>query len=126
LFVDIASSTERAATLGDTRWRNVLNSYYVIVRKEFSRFRGKERNTTGDGFLATFDGPARAIRCALAIAQTVKQLRIVPSSRPRAEIRHFRSRYSLHVPRAPDGGIACLSNESLITLKGVTEAWLIR
>jgi class 3 adenylate cyclase len=76
LFVDIASSTERAATLGDTRWRNVLNSYYVIVRKEFSRFRGKEKNTTGDGFLATFDGPARAIRCALAIAQTVKQLRI--------------------------------------------------
>jgi len=76
LFVDIASSTERAATLGDTRWRNVLNSYYAIVRKELSRFRGKERNTTGDGFLATFDGPARAIRCALAIAQTVKQLRI--------------------------------------------------
>ena len=76
LFVDIASSTERAATLGDTRWRNVLNSYYAIVRKEFSRFRGMERNTTGDGFLATFDGPARAIRCALAIAQTVKQLRI--------------------------------------------------
>ena len=76
LFVDIASSTERAATLGDTRWRNVLNAYYAIVRKEFSRFRGKERNTTGDGFLATFDGPARAIRCALAIAQTVKQLGI--------------------------------------------------
>jgi len=76
LFVDIASSTERAATLGDTRWRNVLNSYYAIVRKEFSRFRGKERNTTGDGFLATFDGPARAIRCALAITQTVKRLGI--------------------------------------------------
>jgi class 3 adenylate cyclase len=76
LFVDIASSTERAATLGDTRWCNVLNSYYAIVRKEFSRFRGKERNTTGDGFLATFDGPARAIRCALAITQTVKQLGI--------------------------------------------------
>jgi pimeloyl-ACP methyl ester carboxylesterase len=76
LFVDIASSTERAATLGDTRWCNVLNSYYAIVRKEFSRFRGKERNTTGDGFLATFDGPARAIRCALAITRTVKQLGI--------------------------------------------------
>jgi class 3 adenylate cyclase len=76
LFVDIASSTEHAATLGDARWCNVLNSYYAIVRKEFSRFRGKERNTTGDGFLATFDGPARAIRCALAVAQTVKQLEI--------------------------------------------------
>src|SRR5262245_18571400 len=76
LFIDIASSTERAATLGDTRWRNVVNSYYAIVRKEFSRFRGKERNTTGDGFLATFDGTARAIHCALAIVRTVKQLRI--------------------------------------------------
>jgi class 3 adenylate cyclase len=76
LFVDIASSTERAAAMGDTRWRNVLNSYYAIVRKEFSRFRGNERNTTGDGFLATFDGPARAIRCALAIAQKVKHLGI--------------------------------------------------
>ncbi len=74
LFLDIASSTERAAVLGDIGWRNVLNSYYVIVRKELTRFRGKETNTTGDAFVATFDGPARAIRCALAIAQGVKQL----------------------------------------------------
>jgi len=76
LFVDIASSTEHAARLGDARWCNVLNSYYAIVRKEFSRFRGKERNTTGDGFLATFDGPGRAIRCALAIALAVRQFGI--------------------------------------------------
>ena len=76
LFLDIASSTERAAALGDIGWRNVLNSYYVIVRKELARFRGNETNTTGDAFLATFDGPARAIRCALAIAQGVKQLGI--------------------------------------------------
>jgi class 3 adenylate cyclase len=76
LFLDIASSTERAAVLGDIGWRNVLNSYYVIVRKELTRFRGKETNTTGDAFVATFDGPARAIRCALAIAQGVKQLGI--------------------------------------------------
>jgi class 3 adenylate cyclase len=74
LFLDIASSTERAATLGDTAWRNLLNSYYTIVRKELARFRGKETNTTGDAFLATFDGPARAIRCALAIALAVRQL----------------------------------------------------
>jgi class 3 adenylate cyclase len=74
LFLDIASSTERAAALGDTRWRNVLNSYYAIVRNELSRFRGKEINTTGDSFLATFDGPGRAIRCALAIALAVRQL----------------------------------------------------
>jgi pimeloyl-ACP methyl ester carboxylesterase len=76
LFLDIASSTERAAALGDTGWRNVLNSYYAIVRKELSRFRGRETNTTGDSFLATFDGPARAIRCALAIVSAVRQLGI--------------------------------------------------
>jgi class 3 adenylate cyclase len=76
LFLDIASSTERAAELGDTPWRNLLNSYYAIVRKELERFRGKETNTTGDAFLATFDGPARAVRCALAIALAVRQLGI--------------------------------------------------
>ena len=58
LFLDIAASTERAAELGDTPWRNLFNSYYAIVRKELARFRGKETNTTGDSFLATFDGPA--------------------------------------------------------------------
>ena len=76
LFLDIASSTERAAALGDTAWRNVLNSYYTVVRKELVRFRGKETNTTGDGFLASFDGPARAVRCALSIALAVRQLGI--------------------------------------------------
>jgi len=76
LFLDIASSTERAATLGDAAWGNLLNSYYTIVRKELVRFRGKETNTTGDSFLATFDGPARAIRCALAIVGAVRQLGI--------------------------------------------------
>jgi len=76
LFLDIASSTERAATLGDAAWGNLLNSYYTIVRKELVRFRGKETNTTGDSFLATFDGPARAIRCALAIVVAVRQLGI--------------------------------------------------
>ena len=76
LFLDIASSTARAAELGDGAWRNLLNSYYAIVRKELARFRGKETNTAGDGFLATFDGPARAVRCALAIVGAVRQLDI--------------------------------------------------
>ena len=76
LFLDIASSTERASVLGDAAWRNVLNAYYATVRKELARFRGKETNTAGDGFLATFDGPARAVRCALAIAREVKHLGI--------------------------------------------------
>jgi class 3 adenylate cyclase len=76
LFFDIASSTERAAAMGDTAWRNVLNSYYAVVRKELARYRGKETNTTGDGFLATFDGPARAVRCAMAVVLAVRQLGI--------------------------------------------------
>ena len=76
LFFDIASSTERAATLGDIAWRNLLNSYHAVVRKELARYRGKEINTTGDGFLATFDGPARAVRCALAVVLAVRQLGI--------------------------------------------------
>lgn len=74
MFVDIAGSTERAVQLGDAAWRGLLNSYYALVRKALARHRGKEANTAGDGFLATFDGPARAVRCALEIAQAVKQL----------------------------------------------------
>ena len=76
LFIDIVSSTTRAAELGDAAWRNLLNSYYAVVRKELARFRGKETNTTGDSFLATFDGPARAVHCALAIVLGVRQLGI--------------------------------------------------
>jgi class 3 adenylate cyclase/pimeloyl-ACP methyl ester carboxylesterase len=76
LFLDVVSSTETAATLGDSNWRNVLNSYYTIVRRELARYRGTERNNAGDGFLATFDGPARAVRCGAAIAREVKQLGI--------------------------------------------------
>jgi class 3 adenylate cyclase len=76
MFVDIAGSTERAVALGDAAWRGLLNSYYAIVRKALARHRGKEANTAGDGMLATFDGPARAVRCALEIAQGVKQLGI--------------------------------------------------
>jgi class 3 adenylate cyclase len=76
LFLDIASSTERATALGDAAWGNLINTYYSIVRKELARFRGKEVNSAGDGFLATFDGPARAVRCALAVVAAVRQLGI--------------------------------------------------
>ena len=64
LFTDIVGSTERAAELGDRRWRELLEHHHALVRRELDRFRGRELDTTGDGFLATFDGPARAIRCA--------------------------------------------------------------
>ena len=76
LFLDIVASTDRAAALGDAAWRNILSLYFSIVRKELARFRGREIDTAGDGFLATFDGPARAVRCALAVALAVKQLGI--------------------------------------------------
>ena len=76
LFLDIASSTDRAAEMGDWAWKSLLNSYYSVVRKELARFRGVETNTAGDGFLATFDGPARAVRCGIAISQVVQQLGI--------------------------------------------------
>jgi class 3 adenylate cyclase len=74
LFTDIVSSTERAAALGDHAWRSVLDAHDRTVRDQLRRFRGKEINTTGDGFLASFDGPARAVRCALAIAEATKAL----------------------------------------------------
>ena len=76
LFTDIVGSTERAAVLGDQRWRELLTSHHALVRKELARFRGREIDTAGDGFLATFDGPARAIRCASAIRDDVKPLGI--------------------------------------------------
>lgn len=65
LFTDIVGSTQRAADIGDRRWRELRESHERMVRSELDRFRGREVKTTGDGFLATFDGPARAVRCAL-------------------------------------------------------------
>ena len=74
LFTDIVGSTERAADMGDRRWRDLLDSYYALARRDLGRFRGREVKTTGDGFLATFDGPARGIRCACAISDEAGRL----------------------------------------------------
>ena len=76
MFTDIVGSTERAIELGDRPWRELLGDYYATVRKELAAFRGREVKTTGDGVLATFDGPARAIRCACSIRQRVRLLGI--------------------------------------------------
>ncbi len=76
LFIDIVGSTERVAALGDRRWRDQLENYYSIVRQELSRFRGREISTAGDGVLAIFDGPARAIRCACATRDAMRRLGI--------------------------------------------------
>lgn len=74
LFTDIVEGTKKAAALGDHRWRDLLESHHVLVRAELSRHRGVEQDTAGDGFYATFDGPARAMRCALAIRDGVRRL----------------------------------------------------
>jgi pimeloyl-ACP methyl ester carboxylesterase len=76
LFTDIVSSTERAATLGDRAWHGLLDRHNEIVRTELARYRGREVNTTGDGFLAVFDGPARAVRCAMSIRDGMRSLGI--------------------------------------------------
>ena len=76
LFTDIVGSTERAVELGDRRWRDELERHRVLVRSLIERHRGREVSTLGDGFLATFDGPARAIRCALEIVAVVRDLGI--------------------------------------------------
>ncbi|HEX6508515.1 MAG TPA: alpha/beta fold hydrolase [Chloroflexota bacterium] len=74
LFTDIVGSTEQAVELGDRRWGQLLEAYYALVRRELERFRGREVDTAGDGFLATFDGPARAIRCARSISAEAARL----------------------------------------------------
>jgi class 3 adenylate cyclase len=76
LFTDLVGSTERAALVGDRAWRDLLARHHSVVRRELARFRGEERDTAGDGFFATFDGPARAIRCAHAIIDGVTRLGI--------------------------------------------------
>jgi class 3 adenylate cyclase len=72
LFTDIVDSTVRAAELGDSRWRDVLDAHHRIAAREITRYRGREVKSTGDGFLATFDGPARAVRCACAIRDAAR------------------------------------------------------
>jgi class 3 adenylate cyclase len=76
MFTDIVASTERAAALGDRAWRDLVERHHAAVRHQLNRFRGREVDTAGDGFFATFDGPARAIRCSEAIHDAVRDLGI--------------------------------------------------
>jgi class 3 adenylate cyclase len=76
MFTDIVGSTDLAAAIGDARWRDLLAEHNRIVRDHLDRFRGREMKTTGDGFLAIFDGPARAIRCGAAISAAMRTLNI--------------------------------------------------
>ena len=74
LFTDIVASTARLAELGDRRWKELLEQHHAVVRRQLIRFSGREIDTAGDGFFASFDGPARAIRCACAITRSVREL----------------------------------------------------
>ena len=76
LFTDMVDSTELAERLGDREWRTLLDRHHTLVRQELARFRGEEIDTAGDGFFAIFDGPARGVRCALAIRDVVRSLGI--------------------------------------------------
>lgn len=76
LFTDIVGSTERAAELGNQRWADLNQAHFKILRRELERYRGREIHTTGDGILATFDGPARAVRCGCAMSGAVRELGI--------------------------------------------------
>jgi class 3 adenylate cyclase len=76
LFTDIVGSTARASELGDARWRELIHAHHGLIRRQLVRFRGTELDTAGDGFFASFDGPARAIRCASAITEGVRELGI--------------------------------------------------
>jgi class 3 adenylate cyclase len=74
MFTDIVDSTKRALKLGDRRWRELLDQHDRLLRQEIARFRGREVKTLGDGFLATFDGPARAVRCGTSIVDAARSL----------------------------------------------------
>jgi class 3 adenylate cyclase len=113
LFTDIVSSTERAATLGDDAWTRTLDRHDAQVAREVERHRGRRINTTGDGMLATFDGPARAVRCAQAICGAVRSLGIeVRAGLHTGEIEH----------RGADiGGIAVHIGQRVSALAGPGE-----
>lgn len=74
MFADIVDSTQRAATIGDRAWTGELQQFYSLARRQLERFRGREIDTAGDGYFATFDGPARAVRCAQTLAKEVAQM----------------------------------------------------
>lgn len=101
MFCDIVGSTERVSEVGDHRWRDVLESYYGAIRRELERFRGREVDTAGDGFLAAFDGPARGIRCACTIRDVLRDLGLrIRSGLHTGEVEVMRERFAgiaLHI-----------------------------
>jgi class 3 adenylate cyclase/pimeloyl-ACP methyl ester carboxylesterase len=113
LFTDIVSSTERAAALGDDAWTRMLDRHDALIVREVERHRGRRINTTGDGMLATFDGPARAVRCAQAICGAVRSLGI--------EVRAGLHTGEIELRGADIGGIAVHIGQRVSALAGPGE-----
>jgi class 3 adenylate cyclase len=113
LFTDIVSSTERAAALGDDAWTRTLDRHDDLVAREVERHRGRRINTTGDGMLATFDGPARGVRCAQAICGAVRPLGI--------QVRAGLHTGEIELRGADIGGIAVHIGQRVSALAGPSE-----
>ena len=113
LFTDIVGSTERLSSIGDRAWRDLLQRHHALVRRELSIFNGREVDTAGDGFLATFDGPARAIRCAQAIRDALRSIEV--------EIRAGVHTGEIEVLDSGIGGIAVHIGARIAALAGAGE-----
>ena len=118
LFTDIVESTKRAAEIGDRRWHDLLDIHDTSMRKEIARFRGRAVKTTGDGFLATFDGPARAIHCAFALRDEAQKLGI--------EIRAGLHTGEIELMEHDVGGIAVHLAARVMAQAQANEVWLSR
>lgn len=116
LFTDIVAATEKAAELGDRQWRRLLEEHHALVRSELDRFRGREIDTAGDGFLASFDAPARAIRCACAISDAIRALGV--------EIRAGLHTGECEVIGEKIGGIAVHIGSRVAAMAGPGEVWI--
>jgi len=115
LFTDIVGSTEAAHSMGDMQWKNLLQSHNEIIRHQLVRHKGNEIKTTGDGFLATFDGPARAVRCACAIRDNLRQIGI--------EIRAGLHTGECEMMDGDIGGIAVHTAARVLSLAGAGEVF---
>lgn len=116
LFIDIVGSTQRAAELGDQRWRVQLEQFFGVVRKELARHRGREVHTTGDGLLAVFDGPARTVRCAFAIRDAVRAMGL--------EVRSGAHTGEVEISGEAIEGIAVHIGARVAALAGAGEVWV--
>jgi class 3 adenylate cyclase len=118
LFTDIVDSTKRAAEMGDRRWRDLLDRHNTVMHTEIDRFKGRVVKSTGDGFLATFDGPARAIHCALALSEEARRLDI--------EIRSGLHTAEVELIDGDVGGIAVHTAARVLAEASASEVWTSR